>query len=428
MTPSGHQVRSFLTMLGVIIGVFAVVALVSLGQGAGDTVTEQVQGMGSNLITVFVSGRGAKTALTMEEVAGLEEKAGVQAAVPIISAQATLKHGTKTAVYTVEGSTPAYQEVRAHYPQAGRFLVPNDVTYRQNVAVLGTEVVEELFPAGEPVGQEIRINGTPFTVVGVLTAKGYGMMGSDDAKVIIPVSTARRLFQSPGVQTVYIQAESPQSVDRAMAAIEASLKYQFRDEDAYTVFNQAQILDVVSQVMATMTLLLGGIAGISLLVGGIGIMNIMLVSVTERTREIGIYKALGAKRRDILFQFLVESAVISSIGGIIGMLCGYGLVKLLNSLIDLPAAFSLQVVVVALLFSLFVGIFFGIYPANKAARLPSTPCARNRWDKWCERGAAPVPLKRSPAGREKGEQRSDVAQPPSARSGLRRLSCAVLGC
>jgi len=364
-----NKLRSFLTMLGVIIGVFAVVALVSLGQGAGDTVAEQVQGIGSNLITVYISGRGTKTAMTMAEVAALEEMAGVQAAVPIISAQGTLKHGSKTAVFSVEGTTPAYQAVRAHYPQAGRFLVSNDVTYRQNVAVLGTEVVEELFPAADPVGQEIRINGTPFTVVGVLAEKGYGMMGSDDAKVIIPVSTARRLFQSPGVQNIYIQAESPQAVDRAMAAIEASLKYQFRDEDAFMVFNQAQILDVLGQVMGTMTLLLSGIAGISLLVGGIGIMNIMLVSVTERTREIGIYKALGAKRRDILFQFLVESAVISSIGGIIGMLCGYGLMKLLNSIFELPASFSPQVVIVALLFSIFVGIFFGLYPANKAARL-----------------------------------------------------------
>ncbi|MEW5785945.1 MAG: ABC transporter permease [Bacillota bacterium] len=364
-----NKLRSFLTMLGVIIGVFAVVALVSISQGASDTVTEQVQGMGSNLITVMVTGRGTKTALTLDEVRDLGEKAGVKAAVPVISTQGTIKYGNKTAVFAVEGSSPEYQAVRTHYAQAGRFLVPTDVTYRQNVAVLGSEVVAEFFPATDPVGREIRINGTPFTVVGILEEKGYGMMGSDDGKIVIPVSTAQRLFHSPGVQTIYIEAESTQSVDRAVAAIEATLKYRFRDEDAYLVFNQAQILDVVNQVMGTMTLLLGGIAGISLLVGGIGIMNIMLVSVTERTREIGIYKALGAKRRDILFQFLVESAVISSLGGLLGMLFGYGLVRVLNNLIDLPAAFSLRVVVTALLFSLFVGIFFGIYPANKAAKL-----------------------------------------------------------
>lgn len=365
-----NKLRSFLTMLGVIIGVFAVVALVSLGQGATNTVTEQVQGMGSNLITVQITGRGTKTALTLEEARDLGEKAGVKTAAPVISAQGTVKYGNETALFSVEGSTPEYQEVRNHHAASGRFLVPTDITYRQKVAVLGTEIVAELFPATDPLGREIRINGTPFTVVGILEQKGSGgMMGSDDRKIIIPASTAQRLFQSPGVQMIYIQTESPQSVDRAMAALEATLKNHFRDEDAYMVFDQAQILDLVNQVTGTLTLMLGGIAGISLLVGGIGIMNIMLVSVTERTREIGICKALGAKRKDILFQFLVESAVISSLGGLLGMLFGYGLVRLLSSLIGLPASFSLQVVVAALLFSLFVGVFFGIYPANKAAKL-----------------------------------------------------------
>lgn len=365
-----NKLRSFLTMLGVIIGVFAVVALVSLGQGAAGTVTEQVQGMGSNLITVNITGRGTKTALTLDEALALGEKVGVKAAVPAISFQANIKYGTRTARFSVEGTTAEYQDVRNHYPQSGRFIVPTDVTYRQKVTVLGTEVAGELFPASDPLGEEIRINGTIFTVVGLLEEKGSGgMMGSDDRKVLIPVSTAQRLFHSPGVQTVYVQAESPETVDRAVAALEASLKFDFRGDDAFRVFNQAQILDVVNQVTGTLTLMLAGIAGISLLVGGIGIMNIMLVSVTERTREIGICKALGAKRRDILFQFLVESAVISGLGGVIGMALGYALVRTISNLTELNASFSFQVVVTALLFSLFVGIFFGIYPANKAAKL-----------------------------------------------------------
>lgn len=366
-----NKLRSFLTMLGVVIGVFAVVALISLGQGATDTVNEQIQDMGSNLISVQIRGRGTKTALTLAEVGKLEEKSGVNLVAPVIGERATIRYGQSTASFSVEGTTADYQWVRNHHVQAGRFLVPSDITYRQQVALLGSEVVAELFPATDPLGQEIRVEGTPFTVVGILEEKGSaGPLGSGDGKIIIPLSTAQRLFQSPGAQTVYIQAESPQSVQRAIAALEASLKYLFRgDEEAYSVFDQAQILDLVNQVMGTLTLMLGGIAGISLLVGGIGIMNIMLVSVTERTREIGLCKALGAKKRDILFQFLVESAVISSFGGLLGLLFGFGLIRLLSLTIDLPASFSMEVVLSALLFSLFVGIFFGIYPANKAAKL-----------------------------------------------------------
>jgi len=195
------------------------------------------------------------------------------------------------------------------------------------------------------------------------------MGGSNDDKVIIPITTAQRLLRDAGIRTVYIQAASPDEVNQVVAGLEAVMQRRFRDEDAYRVFNQAEVLDTVSQVTGTMTLMLGGIAGISLLVGGIGIMNIMLVSVTERTREIGITKALGAKKRDILSQFLVESAVISSLGGLVGLLLGYGLVRTISKFSGLTAVFSPEVVGVALVFSLFVGVFFGIYPANKAANL-----------------------------------------------------------
>ncbi len=364
-----NKVRSFLTMLGVIIGVFAVVALVSLGQGATSTVTEQVQGMGSNLITINITGRGPQRFLTLEQAGAFKDRTGVQAVAPVISSQAIIKHGNRSTRAAVEGTTPEYQEVRNHPTEFGRFIVPTDMMYRQKVVVLGSEVVRELFPAGNPLGQEIRVQGDIFTVVGVLEEIGSGMGGSNDNKVIIPASSAQRLFHIAGVQTVYVQAEGPQTVDRAVAALEATLQYHFRDDRAYRVFNQAQILDIVGQVTGTLTLMLAGIAGISLLVGGIGIMNIMLVSVTERTREIGICKALGAKRRDILAQFLVESAFISSIGGLIGMGLGYGLVKLISSLTILTMVFSLQVVAMALLFSFFVGVTFGLYPANKAAKL-----------------------------------------------------------
>lgn len=365
-----NKPRSFLTMLGVIIGVFAVVTLVSIGQGTAAAVTGQFEGMGANLITVTIAGRGTETALTLNDALALGDRVGVEAVAPMITGQGNIKFGNNSAHYLIEGSTPEYQDVRDHFVQAGRFLTSTDLTYRQKVAVLGMGVVEEIFPAIDPLGCEIRIEGNLFTVVGVLEEKGAGMMGSEDDKVIIPATTAQRLFRSPGVKIIYIQAESPQTINRAVAAIEATLKQKFNnDEDAFNIVNQAQILDAVEEVTGFLTLMLGGIAGISLLVGGIGIMNIMLVSITERTREIGICKALGAKRRDILFQFLVESAVISSLGGIIGLAVGYALVRVLNNLIGLPASFSLQVVIAAILFSLFVGVFFGIYPANKAAKL-----------------------------------------------------------
>jgi putative ABC transport system permease protein len=366
-----NKLRSFLTMLGVIIGVFAVVALVSIGQGATATVTEQVEGMGANLITVNILGRGTQTTLSLEEALALGNRAGIEAVAPLISNEGTIKAGNNSIRLAVVGSSPEYQVVRNHYVQTGRFITSTDINYRQKIAVIGTEVESELFPYSNPIGQEIRIDGNIFTVVGVMEEKDGAEMtgGASDNTIIIPVSTALRLFQSPGVRTIYLQAESPESTDRAAAAVEATLKYQFKDEDAYQVINQAQILDLVNEVTGTLTIMLGGIAGISLLVGGIGIMNIMLVSVTERTREIGICKALGAKRRDILYQFVVESAVISSLGGIIGVALGYGVVSVLSRLVALPAAFSLQVVVTAMLFSLFVGLFFGIYPANKAAKL-----------------------------------------------------------
>lgn len=366
-----NKLRSFLTMLGVIIGVFAVVALVSIGQGATATVTEQIEGMGANLITVNIIGRGTQTALSLEEALDLGDRAGITAVAPIISNNATIKTGNSSISLAVLGSTPEYQVVRNHSIQAGRFITSTDLNYRQKIAVIGTEVVSELFPYTNPLGKEISIDGSIFTIVGIMGEKGdnTALGGSGDNTVIIPVSTALRLFRNSGIRTIYLQTASRQLTERAVAAIEATLKYKFKEEEAYQVIDQAQIIDLVNEVTGTLTIMLSGIAGISLLVGGIGIMNIMLVSVTERTREIGICKALGAKRRDILYQFIIESAVISCLGGIIGVAIGYGLVSTLSRLVDLPASFSFQVVIAAMLFSLLVGVFFGFYPANKAAKL-----------------------------------------------------------
>lgn len=369
VTISSNKLRSFLTMLGVVIGVFAVVALVSLGQGATSQVTERVQGMGSNLITLSIRGRGALSSLTYQDAMELAARTGVSGVAPVANGQVTVKYGNQSVTTSLEGTTPDYSSVRNHNVGLGRFLTSMDVQNRQNVAVLGADVVDNLFAGTNPLGRDIRINGTVFTIVGVLERKGDSMGGSNDDKVITPISTAQRLLRDAGIRTVYIQAESPEVVNRVVAGLEAAMKLRFRDEDAYRVFNQAEVLDTVSQVTGTLTLMLGGIAGISLLVGGIGIMNIMLVSVTERTREIGISKALGAKKRDILLQFLVESAVLSSLGGLVGLLLGYALVGAISRFTGLAAVFSPQVVALAVVFSLFVGVFFGIYPANKAANL-----------------------------------------------------------
>ncbi|MCR3921332.1 MAG: ABC transporter permease [Firmicutes bacterium] len=364
-----NKLRSFLTMLGVIIGVFAVVALVSIGQGATQAVTDQVQGMGSNLITLNITGRGPQRGISFADATELVQREGIAAAAPVISQRVTVKYRNKSTTPTLDGTTATYGIVRNQVAQAGRYISSLDLQYRQNVAVVGVSVVEDLFAGSDPLGQQIRIMGTPFTIVGVLEEKGSGMTGSNDNRIVIPITTAQRLLKTATVQTIYIQADSADVVDRVITSLEATLKMRFRDENAYSVFNQAQILDVMDQISGTLTIMLGGIAGISLLVGGIGIMNIMLVSVTERTREIGICKALGAKRRDIQLQFLIESAVLSAIGGIGGMALGYVVIDTIRRFTTLTPIFSLRVVATAVLFSLFVGIFFGMYPANKASKL-----------------------------------------------------------
>lgn len=365
-----NKLRSFLTMLGIIIGVAAVITLVSLGQGSTKQVTEQVQGLGSNLITVTIMGRGAETSLDYEEAMKWNEKSGIEAVSPVISQNATVKYGNNNVEVSIEGTNSEYESVRDFHVQNGRFLLPIDIEYRQKVAIIGSSTAEELFGLVNPVGQTVLINGTSFKIVGLLEEKGSSMGGSNDEKILIPISTAERLFGSKGVRNIYIQAETPETVDIAVSQLEAELTKKFREEeDSYRIFNQQDILESVESVTSTMTLMLSGIASISLLVGGIGIMNIMLVSVTERTREIGIRKAIGAKKRDVLFQFLIESIVLSGIGGIFGIIFGVGGAMLVGSMTNIGVEFSLNIIWLAFGFSVIVGVFFGIFPANKAAGL-----------------------------------------------------------
>ncbi|MBE3553875.1 MAG: ABC transporter permease [Thermicanus sp.] len=366
----GNKFRSFLTMLGIIIGVAAVIALVSIGQGATKNVTDQIQGLGSNLISVNIIGRGSQTTLKYDEAMKFANLSDVTGVSPVITGNVTAKNGVKSVDVNLEGTNPDYENIRQTHVRSGRFIMPLDLENRNKVALLGSNTAAELFGFADPIGQSIQINGIRFKVVGVLEQKGSSLGGSNDDKIIIPISTAERLLASPGVRTIYVEADSPDHVQRAMWRIEGELAKKFKgNEDSYNVFSQQDMLQTVSSVSSTMTLMLGGIAGISLLVGGIGIMNIMLVSVTERTREIGIRKAIGAKKRDILLQFLIEAIVLSLIGGLIGVGIGVGIALLLSNVFRMTVALSLQVILIALGFSVGVGVLFGILPANRAAKL-----------------------------------------------------------
>ncbi|MDN5363357.1 MAG: putative transport system permease protein [Eubacteriales bacterium] len=364
-----NKLRSFLTMLGVIIGVAAVIVLVSIGEGTSQSVTERIQGMGSNLISVNIRSNQTPVTLTYEEVMKWKERPGVAGVAPVISNSVTVKYGNKSYSTTLEGVNEEYEEVRNHHVQSGRFIISSDLALRQKVAVLGVEVARQLFGNLNPIGETIKINGVNFKVVGLLEEKGSQAMGSNDDKVIIPLTTAERVLASRGIRTVYLQASSPDQVNGVVAQIDNLLYRKLKNTDAYRVFNQSEVLSTVNQITATFTTMLGGIAAISLLVGGIGIMNIMLVSVTERTREIGIRKAIGAKRRDILRQFLIEALVISCTGGIIGIIIGFGGSRLLSSLFSISTVISLRIVLIAFSFSVLTGIIFGLYPASKASRL-----------------------------------------------------------
>lgn len=365
-----NRMRSFLTMLGVIIGVAAVIVLVSIGQGASKSVTDKIQGMGSNLVSVSIRSNMTNVTLSNDEVMLWKERAGIKGVAPVISGNVTIKYGNKKYDTSLEGVNDEYQDVRNNHVQAGRFIIPSDLSFRQKIVLLGTDVSTELFGNMSPIGETVKINGRSFKVVGLLEQKGTSSIGSNDDKVIIPLTTAQRLLNNNnGIPNVYIQAESADQVDSVVAQIENLLYRKTKNTDAYRVNNQAEMLSTINQVTGTLTAMLGGIAGISLLVGGIGIMNIMLVSVTERTREIGIRKAIGAKRRDILRQFLIEALVVSCSGGIIGIIIGIGGSRLLGSLFSMDTAVSLQVMALAFSFSVFIGIIFGIYPANKAAKL-----------------------------------------------------------
>ncbi|KIL41317.1 ABC transporter permease [Gordoniibacillus kamchatkensis] len=365
----GNKVRAFLTMLGVIIGVSSVIVLVAIGQGSSKDITSRISSLGTNLLTVNIIGTDT-VKLTEDDVGKFGGISGVKDLSPVVSGRVTVKNGAESTQVSLTGTNSSYQTVRDLQLNSGRFLSDMDDEYRQKIAVLGSGTAETLFGTDDPVGQYVQVNGTSFKVVGVLASKGGALGQSGDNVIVMPLSTAERVVKNTSVQTVYIQADSEQQLGIVMARTQSELAKLFpNNQDNYSVVNQQDLMDTMSSVTNTMTMMLAGIAGISLLVGGIGIMNIMLVSVSERTKEIGIRKAIGAQRKDILLQFLIEAVVLSSMGGIAGVALGLVLAKVVAVAAGLTIAYSTAVILIAFMFSLATGVVFGVFPANKASKL-----------------------------------------------------------
>ncbi len=368
----GNKMRSLLTMLGIIIGVCAVIIMISLVQGSTKSILDRLESMGTNMISVSLTGQKSSKVLTMTEMQALVDKNpnSLSAVAPTINSTVTIKVGTENAKTSLIGTNDAYSTIQNTKVQAGgRFMSAMDVQERRNVAMIGSYISKLTYPDSSPIGKEIKINGQIFTIIGVLEVKSTSTAGSTDDRVMIPYTTATRLLKNASVRSFSFQAKSSDVSAEALSTLNTYFKKELKNDDAFRVFNQADMLENVNQMTGTMTAMLGGIAGISLLVGGIGIMNIMLVSVTERTREIGIRKAIGARRKSILIQFLIESIVVSGMGGIIGIILGLLGTWGIGSLIKISATPSFGTMLLAGGFSVAVGIFFGWYPANKASKL-----------------------------------------------------------
>ena len=369
-----NKMRTFLTMLGIIIGVFAVVVLISIGQGATSGVTESISSMGSNIINVNIFGRRAS--FDYKDVNGFEKLEGVKSVSPVYSSSATVKYDLETVSVSITGGNENYMDINNYEIGYGRSINPVDVDYRNKVAVIGQTTAEDLFGRDNPIDKDISVNGEKYTVVGVLESKGSSIMGDSNAIVIVPITSLMRQNNTKAINTINIQANSSEESVSAKGNIEEYLLDYFGDEDSYMVFSQDEMLETIGEVTGMLTAMLGGIAGISLLVGGIGIMNIMLVTVTERTREIGIRKAIGAGRANILIQFLIESSVMSGVGGIIGAIAGVAASYAVSSMMGITYSINIPVIIGAFVFSLAVGVFFGLYPANKASKLKPVDALR----------------------------------------------------
>jgi len=385
-----NRTRSALTMLGIIIGVAAVIAMVGVGSGATERIQEQIQSIGSNLIIVLPGsitsngvrlGSGGVATLTEDDAKAIAaECPSVALASPAVRGGAQVVYGNNNWATTVQGVTPDYLTLRDYTMMSGQFFTTQDVDAAAKTAVLGQTVVENLFGDSSPVGQVVIIKNVPFTVAGVLTPKGQSPTGQDqDDVILLPISTAQQKVlgvnkaNARAVGSLMVQAVSPDVMDQAIQEVEALLRERHRIlpglDDDFTIRNLTEVFAAQESSARVMAILLGAIASVSLIVGGIGIMNIMLVSVTERTREIGLRLAVGAKRKHILSQFLVEAVTLSLVGGVIGIVLGITASVLISQIAEWSTDISLLSVVVSFLFSALVGVFFGYYPARTAAFL-----------------------------------------------------------
>jgi len=366
-----NKIRSFLTMLGVIIGVAAVIAAVAFAQGSTKQITDSISALGTELIQVSIFSRNSNRDVSWEDLSEFarEHSDIISAMAPQVTGNVTVKAGRNSLNTTIRGTTYDYSEIGKQNVAYGRYILDIDSELRQKVAVIGSRIRDELFGTDDALGKTIKMENQIFTVVGILEELEDGAEGTKDDQVFIPVSTAQRLTRNSAIRNYTFLASGPEQVEKAMEAIKVFLTGVYGSENMFQVRNSAQMLDTLGSITGTMMTVLGGIAAISLLVGGIGIMNIMLVSVTERTREIGIRKAVGAKRRNILTQFLIEALIITGVGGIIGLALGSAAIWTIGRMGLVPAVYSPLWMMLSFGISLLVGVIFGIFPASKASRL-----------------------------------------------------------
>lgn len=379
-----NKLRSLLTMLGIIIGVAAVIALVSIGNGVKQDIENSISSLGSNLLVVLPgaprtpgarSSQGSMKSLKISDYEAIAKLGGVKAASPMTNGSYVVIYQNKNWTTSVAGVNSNFQDVNNWTMTSGRFFSDKNVQNRERVAVVGQTVVKNLFADEDPVGKEIRVKNIPFRVIGVLKSKGNGTMGNDqDDTVLIPYTTSmERVEGIDYLRRVYVVAKDDGGIDRLQADIENLLRVRHNIKDTnlddFNIQNMKSIMETVAQTTGTFTLFLGAVAAISLVVGGIGIMNIMLVSVTERTREIGVRKALGATYSVIVTQFLIEAVVISLMGGFIGIAFGIGASKVIGMVSGMSTIVSVPTIIMSFAFSMAIGLIFGIYPARKAAKL-----------------------------------------------------------
>jgi len=379
------RMRSLLTALGIIIGVAAVVIMVAIGDGAQAQVEKQISALGSNLIIIFPGssntggvsmGAGSINRFTMADVTKIQEEATlIKGVTPIVRSGGQVIGGSGNWSTQVQGVATNYLDIRDWPLASGDFFTDKDMVSRAKVAVLGHTVADQLFPNDDPVGQQIRIRNVPFRVVGVLSAKGQSSFGTDQDDIIIAPATTvlDRLVGTIYISYMMVSAVSTDQIDAAQEELKTIMReahhlYPGQDDD-FTVRNQAELTQAATATSQILTILLASVAGVSLIVGGIGIMNIMLVSVTERTREIGIRLSVGARTSDVLIQFLTEAIVLSLAGGLIGVLLSVGIIFILNNYTSMAAVISPTIIFISVGFAGIIGIFFGFYPAKKAANL-----------------------------------------------------------